>query len=577
MSRRNQAAPLALLLAMLVAGAGLLAWFAGRAGPDGRIDVSAPSPADTTARAAELPIETDLVPPPRVPVQAGDTQTTVLWPLRVELDLLRADYLPTERGVLPIGSGANARLAGRIADDSGGVRARVEFVSGPNEGRVLHTDATGAFGASDLYAGLSIVEVRGERIAGSRREVRLRQGRETLLNIGYGRPGSVMGRVLDREGNPIENAQVTFDGTRVYTDAAGEFYLASVASGQVLVEIEKEGFASYQELASVTAGQLTQRERLTFTLDRPASLTLWVPQDIGGPGPVLVYLLPGSADRRPSINEAHRSGRYPWHQVNPIEVLPGQAKTVDALPAELVKVFAFRPGAKARTRSVRLRRGEPQQVEIDLRPAARLVGHVTRDGQPVSGASVRLEAPNRTRAALAFFDEPSWFFETEVIPFVEPAVQQTVTDSSGRFLLTAWEEVADVRYLEARGPDGSWAGRLVRTGETDVDLELESVDLADAELVLTLAGRRQGLPVELLIDGQPYDPFVLPPNEPLLIEDLVPGIWNLRVSWHGIALDSAEELRIDGITERAVRLIPDAIEGQPEEAWTRAGREFPLN
>jgi len=417
--------------------------------------------------------------------------------------------------------------------------------------------------------------VRGEGLIGARREVRLRQGRETLLNIGFGRPGTVVGRVIDRGGAGIQDAQVTFDGTRVFTDADGEFYIASVASGQVLVQIEKAGHAAYQALSFVTAGQVTPKDRLTFTLHQPASMTLHVARDVGGPGPVQVFLFPGHADRRPSPADAHRSGRFPWHEHNPIEVLPGVPKTVEDLPTEIVKVYAFRPGATAPPKFVNLRPGEPAPVKIDFRPAPRLVGHVTSGGEPVAGATVRLEAPNRPRAALSYFDEPSWFFETEVIPFVPPALQVTETDAAGRFVLTAWEDVTDVRFLEARGPNGGWAGRLVRSGETEANLALDDVDLADGELILHLPNRWQGLPIELVIDGTPFDPMILPAREPLRIEDLPQGTWSLRVTWHGTPVDSVEALRIGATSEHTVDLIPEVIEGQPEEAWRRAGREFP--
>ena len=60
----------------------------------------------------------------------------------------------------------------------------------------------------------------------------------------------------------------------VLTGPDGTFALASVAGGQVLVEVEREGYAAYQELVWIMAGRPNQRDRLTFTLQPAASMTV---------------------------------------------------------------------------------------------------------------------------------------------------------------------------------------------------------------------------------------------------------------------------------------------------------------
>src|SRR5262245_37800237 len=232
------------------------------------VDLDPPAPAPVEVPEPEAPVE--LLPPIEVRVHEGDATTTVLWPLKLELELVEARFLPQQEGVPPVGSGANARLSGQISDvNEQGVVADIRFVAGANTGRVLKSDPEGRFGAADLYPGLSIVEVHGPGTLGSRREVRLRRGQETLLNIGYGRPGTVFGKVQDRGGAGIAGADVSVDGTHVLTDDEGGFYLPSVAAGQVLVEVEKDGFALYQELVWIAGGAVTPADRLTFTL-KPA-------------------------------------------------------------------------------------------------------------------------------------------------------------------------------------------------------------------------------------------------------------------------------------------------------------------
>jgi len=516
-----------------------------------------------------------LVDPPRLPaVEVGAASTTVLWPLRVELELVQASYLPDEKGVQPIGSGSSARLSGLIVDGGGaGVPAEVTFVAGANAPRVLHADTTGRFGATDLLPGLSIVDVRGPGIAGSRRQVRLRQHRETLLNIGYGRPGTVFGRVVDRKSEPIAGAEILFDGTRVRTDSNGDFSLSSVAAGQVVVEVEKEGYARFKTLADVTGGAVTKREGMTIVLEHEASLVISVPENVGGPGPVQVLLLPGNFSRRSASTQ---SLQYPWYRIQPIEVFPGTPVRVDGLPSEVVRVHAFRPGARAKQRVANLRAGGTFPLEIHLEPAPRITGVVTMGGKTVPGARVRLEAPNRVRAMLSYFREPTYFLETGVLPLIPPAVQEVETDQGGRFTLTSWSDVAPVRYLEVRGPARSWAGRLVHSGEEHVEVELSDADFGQGELLVDLGTRHQGLPVEVFVDGVPLAPSVVPVGRELEVQSLLSGLWLVRMTWRGEPVFEDPRVRIEARASLAITLPEGAVEGQDEEAWRRAGRDFPL-
>lgn len=539
---------------------------AGRQGAAGPRPVATPGPGDAEPPAAPLAL-----PAQRAEAVGDGTRTSVLWPLRVELELVRAAYLPVEEGVQPIGSGRSSRLSGRILDASGqGAQAEITFLGGANVGRVLGTDATGAFGASDLYPGLSVVEVRGPAILGSRRTVRLRQDREQLLNIGYGRPASVLGRVVDREGNGLDGADVVVDGTRVATSGNGDFQLSSVAAGEVLVEVEKSGYAMHQEVLSVTGGQALPRERLTIVLERESTLLLTLEENVGGPGPAQVLLLPGNFEQRTAST---RGARFPWYKLGAIELFPGTPRQVSGLPAEVVRVYAFRPGAVAAPRVANLRSQDTFAVAIHLAPAPRITGVVRWEGRTVAGARVRLEAPNPVRAMLGYFREPSYFLETGVLPLIPPAVQEVTTDGGGRFALTSWSELAPARWLEVNGPGNAWAGRMVHEGDLELTIELEERPRAEARLEVALPGRTQGLPVELVVGGAPSDPFVLAPHEDLRVESLVAGVWHLKASWNGELVREETALAVEGRTALTLELPAGAREGQDEETWRRAGRE----
>jgi hypothetical protein len=558
------AVPLGLLLFALLARGGRERTGDRRVLPD-----AAPAPEAPALQVVEL------IPLPELrQAVGGDRTTTVLWPLRVELELIEARFLPRMEGVPAVGSGARARLSGQIAGvNDQGVQAEILFTAGANQGRVLRTAPDGRFGATDLYPGLSVVEVRGSGILGSRRVVRLRRDAEALLNIGYGRPGMVFGKVQDRKGNGLEGAEVTVDGTRTTTGPEGEFYLASVAAGQVLVEVEKQGYAPYGELVAVTGGVQNPKERMTFTLGPAAELSIAVANNVGGPGPVQVYLY--SDQKALSQASAFRSELLPWHERNPIEVWPGKPVLVDSLPAQVIKLHAFRPGARAPLQVVNLASGRPQNVTIHLEPAPLISGRVLFDGQPVAGARVRLEAPDRVRATLNHFREASYFLESAVLPDLPPALQELESAKDGRFVFSAWSEDAPVRYLEARGPDGkTWAGRFVRGEEQDIELVLQEVDLGDSTLELTFPGRHQGLPVEVWIGGAPHAAQVLAAEEDFVLERLLAGRWLLRISWHGTPLHEAE-LVIEEVTRQEIALPPECIDGQDEEQWKRAGKEYP--
>jgi len=563
---------LILLLLAIPAGVGAFVHFAGGGrSPGGARDLALRS-ADPPTPPQEA---VELIPPPIVREPLAPAISTVLWPLRVELELVEARFLPKEEGVPPVGSGAGARLTGRFTGlDDRPVEAEVRFVAGANAGRVLRTDRDGRVGAADLYPGLSVVEVRGPTIFGSRREVRLRQGQESQLNIGYGRPATVVGKVQDTNGVGIEDAHVTIDGTRVNTDAEGKFFLASVAAGQVLCEVEKDGFAHYQELVWLAGGKTNADDRMTFTLKRGADLRIVLQGNAGGPGPAQLFLL---SDRpQYSASSAYRNESFPWHKVNPVEAWPGTPVTISGLPPELIKIHVFRPGARAQVKTVNLATSL-RDVVIPISPAPVLTGVVRESGKPVFGAKVKLEAPDRVRAALGYFTEPSYFLETAVLPTLPPSLQETTTDKEGRFVFSAWPETSPVRYLEARGPGGgSWAGRFVKPEDTDVALELEQVDLGDSVLLVEFPGRHQGLPVELWIGGSPGTPQILGTDEELEVSNLVAGRWRLNVSWHGQPVGQPEEITIEDVRRYRVDLPPECIEGQSEEQWSRAGREYPL-
>jgi hypothetical protein len=133
-----------------------------------------------------------------------------------------------------------------------------------------------------------------------------------------------------------------------------------------------------------------------------------------------------------------------------------------------------------------------------------------------------------------------------------------------------------VRYLEARGPGGgAWAGRFVKPDDEQVVIELKTLDVGKSTLLVDFPGRHQGLPVELWIGGAPTSTQILAADQELEVSSLVAGKWRVTVTWHAQPVKPAEDVQIEEVERLEVALPPECIEGQTEEQWKRAGREYP--
>ena len=484
-------------------------------------------------------------------------QTEILYPLQLKLTLVEAANQLASDGVGALGSGARARLEGHLYGMNGkGVSGEVRFTSGANTGRVLKCDAGGGFGANDLYPGLSIAKITGALISGAEREVLLRNDRRSVLNIGFGRPAVVHGRVQDAAGDPIAEAKVSMDGQVAFTDLKGAFYYPRMTSGQVLLFIEKDGYVAWRERYNVKAGAMITGEKLSYTMRRSARLELRVAEAIGTNEAAQVFLLPAPG--------ARVSRDFPWHRVNPVSVHPGGRTVVEGLPKGNLQLYLFHAGAQAKPRvsGVNLVAGELTTKILHLEPAATLKGRVLSDGDPVARALVKLEAPDQVQATLATFGQPQGFLEVGVFPYLPTSVQSVWTDASGRFELSANEEFTPTRYLTAEGPDGElWAGKVVNRGDREVELSLSARAPDVCVLEFQMAGRALALPVEVTVDGSPRLHLSLPKERELRVEELAKGRWKVDVRWNSQVLMRDVEVDLKDETALLIALPEAALTG----------------
>lgn len=493
--------------------------------------------------------------------------TTVIFPLEVELKLVRASSNPHADGAPELGAGASAKLTGSVTASKGaGVRARVTFVAGANKGRTLYADALGRFGAEGLYPGLSVVSITGPGIAGAQREVRLRPERETQLNVPFGRPSRVFTEVVDAEGKPLAGATVNLDGQTVVTAEDGSAEFVSVAPGEVLAIVTKVGYAAVRQTLDIPGGSTVERGRLVFRLDPGASLQVSITDALNAGQKALLFILP---------EESGGERKFPWQTVNPVEIWPGGTALIEDLPRARVTLRLYHAGATAKPerRSVELNPATRRTVEFGLEPVPVVAGIVTDGGAPAENAIVRLEAPNRTTAMLGVFGQSSFLYlESDVMPDLPPALQEATTNVKGEYQLTAHEASSAVRYLTATSRDGKRiAHAVLRAGDMRADLALQPVQGGDGELAIQLPDRIQPLPVEVTVDGTPRDPFVLALGRDLRVAELPEGSWLVTVRWNDEVLTREQPLEIDGETRLFIALPEGAIFGQDEETRRRAG------
>lgn len=569
----------ALVVALLGAGAAFY-WFAGRHEGGDKTATVAPTVTQAAPTPAKAQPDEDRSAIPEAPSRSVEMRntTTVAWPVHLDLMLMRDANLPTEPGVPALGSGRTAQLKGTVVGrDGNGVKATVAFVLGLNEGRVLECNEQGQYGATDLYPGMSIVRVDGPNIVGSTREVLLRQGSEQLLNVTYGFAGSCSGTVYEFPDNkPLADVQVELDGQHTITNEAGEFDFPQMTSGaRLLLILKKKGYASYRETIGVAGDRPVPRDHFKFIMRPAASLKLSVAPSAGAPGDALVYVY--NAVALGGRGELLGQRGYPWHLINPLRIAPGRSALIDDLPEGEVEVRGFLAGAVASPPSakVMVRTGATEDVVLRFQNAPQLAGKVVGPkGLPLENATVTLEAPDRVAALLNHMSQGSYFVESEVMPFFSPSVQTTQTGFDGRFLLTAWDNVAPTRYLSAESADGKLYGiRIVKATDKDVELKLEPREPEMATLIVDFPGRIQGLPVEFTINGVPFPELLVPSDEPLRLADLPAGTWRIKVSWNGQpVLKNPLEIKVQKETKTSIDLPSGAIQGQDEETLKRAGR-----
>ncbi len=265
------------------------------------------------------------------------------------------------------------RLTGRILDGNGRPveRARIEM----DDGTLTRTDDRGVFDGG-MHRGPVTAVVRATGLAPKRVTWNMSGGdRDVALTLEPAE-GRVEGRVLDGNGQPIEDAMVTvrlLDGltptTLVWTDDRGLFNAADLPDGAAEILVQHPEYAP---------------------MERPvASAQRRVPLDVSlHPGWTVAVAVAMAGSRDPIAGGAGTVG--------------GQTSRTDArgrvefpnLPRRGATVGVDAAGFVAVKLDVVAERGEPvTTLFVELSTGGRVEGVVTDfRGDPVAGADLRLEA-----------------------------------------------------------------------------------------------------------------------------------------------------------------------------------------
>ncbi|QDV08909.1 hypothetical protein Poly30_44640 [Planctomycetes bacterium Poly30] len=504
-------------------------------------------------------------------VGGDNVGTTVIWPLEVELSLAIDGSVEVPEGAQPIKWGASAGLKGSVRGAGGQpTSATVEFLYGPNEGRVLTTDGRGRFGASNLLPGISVLRLTTGDGQTVEREVSLTSRTHRDFHINFAGTSYISGTVKDEQGRLVENAEVRLDGRPAFTNADGEFTFGNVPAGSAQVTVRKEGYARCSQNVGVGYRETVIPGNFVIFLQKGGDLRISINRTVGAVEPSLAYLMPAAGPGRSGDGRS-----FPWHEINPVEIPPGGSALVEGLPLDSVSVRVFHRGAVAKpeSRNVRIHGQRENAVAIDLMPAPTVRGLVLDKGKPAVGARIEIEASDRAHATSQAMSQKGPYFAMNMVATTVPAAfNETTADAKGTFLFTSQPGLITTYYATATSRDGLRRGvAVIKPGDSNVAIDLQPIEDEAGALELVLPGRFQGLPVEVSVNGDPSDPFMLRPGEPLLIEDLPLGHWDIRARWRGTEVLSRQVVEVTGDTGQVTgSLPPGAIQGQTEDERQRA-------
>ena len=276
------------------------------------------------------------------------------------------------------------KLAGRVTGPGGSALSdvQVRVLPSPTGGfatsgmeRTATTDANGEYSIEGLEAGEESINFLHQKHSSVRKSVTLK-GRETRLDVQLPSGGRVTGTVVTEAGAPVSDAQVvaySSDGVEsARTDANGAFEFDSVTPGRYRFSANKTGFAE---------GTI---EDVDVSTGAPVRIILKTGGTIYGRITGLTAQELAQAEVSAYNEMTSKEGSVDGSGNYRIDGVP--AGTVSVLASSVFGMTGSSRRAAAQT--VELAAGGSQQVDITFRDDVVISGRVTRNGTPLSSATV---------------------------------------------------------------------------------------------------------------------------------------------------------------------------------------------
>jgi len=503
-------------------------------------------------------------------IAAPQGATLLPHPLLVELTQLIDGSLPLDESLPTPRSGARSRFSGQLQDAGGRPTVgKISFQHGTNKGREIDTDASGRFGASDLWPGLAVVHVSTIGGLVAEREVILRNLAEAKLSISWGGTAVVNGRVTDLFGEGISAAEVSVDGNRCISDVDGRFMLPRVAPGKRILALARApGRATHREILAIGRRSVVDEERLIFRLKQGATLDVMIAESLGAQEPVQVHLFPAGG-------VAGSQRQFPWEEYSPVSVLPGGRVRIENLPPDTITLVPFHSGAVAVPSQVNIKLVHKRlnAITLHMRPGPVIRGKVMLDGQPVPGALVTLDAPDPSVATTKALGRSPTYHQQAIFSHVHAGHQEVRSNSRGQFVLSVYPRISERWYLRGESYDGSLvAQKIVQGGAEDIVLELSKPNLKPGRLALDLPPHLRSFEMDVQVQGAPRDRIVVRPGDEHSIEGLPSGLWAMNVRYRGERLMQGSQIQIKADEAAQISLPLPAIASQPAPSKSQDDR-----
>ncbi len=450
--------------------------------------------------------------------------------LEARLTMLRPDSLNMPQALSRLNPDARARLKLVVLRGSQPVPgATLRFATGGNHGRSLTSGRSGNIVMHDLWPGPADLEVVTPGGRSARRRVVLEVDRDQTVVIDFGTLVEVRGRILDWQGRTVREAEVMLDGQTTTSGEDGHFTFTEVTCGQVPILVRKAQYTTQQSEVQITAAAPPRDVQIKLVPGSWVVLTVDAPADVQGDAQVFIVPTTGPD----GLSEAQR--RFPWHEVNPLEVPVGKTTFFQFLPAGAVAVCAVHAVATTRPRWHKGTLPYARMLTVNLRlvhqPMVR--GRVRRGGQSVGGAALRWAAFDRSKLATGFMLGSSSALPALSGRHDHIAVQMLRSAADGSFAIRSSTELILRGIVTCRKGD-LVAAALLNPGESHVALTARSRIHSRLDVRLPIQKRFEGAQVEVRVgDELRSDLATVGASGRLSVWGLEPGQWRLELDHQG--------------------------------------------